>query len=200
MTRIRNPYGRSDARSQQAKAQGYPARSVFKLEEIDRRVGLLGPGRRVLDLGACPGSWSLYASQRVGPQGHVVAVDQLRISRPLASNITVVQADLRTLDPKTLAQHGPFDSVLSDMAPATSGCKVRDQALSQELFLLALDTAVQLGKPGGSFVGKIFMGPEFQAAVRATRDHYRQVRVLRPHGTRPRSSELFVVGLSRQDP
>ncbi|HSU40339.1 MAG TPA: SAM-dependent methyltransferase, partial [Polyangiaceae bacterium] len=66
-----NPYARPDARTRAAKAQGYPARSVFKLEEIDRRVKLFTPGQRVLDLGAAPGSWSLYAAERVGERGAV---------------------------------------------------------------------------------------------------------------------------------
>src|SRR5690606_26051321 len=73
MSRKKNPYA-GDARTRQAKAQGYPARSVFKLDEIDRRVGLLRPGQRVLDLGAAPGSWSLYASRRIGDEGCVLAV------------------------------------------------------------------------------------------------------------------------------
>ena len=65
-----NPYARPDAKTLEARAQGYPARSVFKLQEIDRRMRLLRAGQNVLDLGAAPGSWSLYASQRVGSAGH----------------------------------------------------------------------------------------------------------------------------------
>jgi 23S rRNA (uridine2552-2'-O)-methyltransferase len=171
---------------------------VFKLEEIDRRVGLLRRGQRVLDLGAAPGSWSLFSSQRVGPEGRVLAVDLAEIHQSLDPNVTVLRADLRELDPEVLGSHAPFDLVLSDMAPNTSGSKVRDQTLSLELYLLALSTAVRLGKPGSSFVGKLFMGPDFQAAERATREHYAKVRVLRPQGTRARSSEVFVVGMGLQ--
>jgi 23S rRNA (uridine2552-2'-O)-methyltransferase len=195
VSRPRNPYARPDARSRQARAAGYPARSVFKLQEIDRRVGLLKRGQRVLDLGAAPGSWTLYSSERVGPEGRVLAVDLAEIRQNLGPNVTVLRADLRELDPEVLRPHAPFDLVLSDMAPNTSGSKVRDQTLSFELFQAALATAARLGKPGSSFVGKLFMGPDFQAAERATREHYSTVRVLRPQGTRARSSEVFLVGI-----
>jgi 23S rRNA (uridine2552-2'-O)-methyltransferase len=171
---------------------------VYKLEEIDRRVGLLRRGQRVLDLGAAPGSWSLYSSQRVGPEGRVLAVDLAEIHQSLGPNVTVLQGDLRELDPEVLAPHAPFDLVLSDMAPNTSGSKVRDQTLSLELYLIALSTAVRVGQPGSSFVGKLFMGPDFQAAERATRKHYSKVRVLRPQGTRARSSEVYLVGMGLQ--
>ncbi len=197
MSRSSNPYARPDARTRRARAEGYPARSVFKLEEIDRRVQLFRRGQRVLDLGAAPGSWTLYASQRVGPEGRVLAVDVRPIQQAVGPNVLVIEGDLRTLDPQVL--DGPFDVVLSDMAPNTTGSKVRDQAQSLELYLLALATAVRLGKPQSSFVGKLFMGPDFKTAERSTRAHFAQVRGLRPEGTRARSSELYLVGLGLRD-
>jgi 23S rRNA (uridine2552-2'-O)-methyltransferase len=75
MSGRKNPYATPDHKTKAAKAQGFPARSVFKLEEIDRRVRLLNGGQKILDLGAAPGSWSLYASQKVGPGGRVFAID-----------------------------------------------------------------------------------------------------------------------------
>ncbi|MEO7032944.1 MAG: SAM-dependent methyltransferase, partial [Polyangiaceae bacterium] len=82
-----NPYEKIDARTKQAKAQGFPARSVFKLEEIDRRVRLFRGGQKVLDLGAAPGSWSLYASQKVGPGGRVLAIDLQEIGQAFPPNV-----------------------------------------------------------------------------------------------------------------
>ena len=86
MSRRGNPYARPDARTRSAKAAGYPARSVFKLQEIDKRLRLLRPGQRVLDLGAAPGSWSLYASERVGSTGRVLAVDLSEIRQTFGAN------------------------------------------------------------------------------------------------------------------
>src|SRR5688572_23141659 len=150
----KNPYAGPDAHTRAAKAKGYPARSVFKLEEIDRRVRLLSREQRVLDLGAAPGSWSLYASERVGPNGRVLAVDRSPILQAFAPNVTVVQGDALDLGTDALAEFAPYDVVLSDMAPSTSGAKASDQARSFELFMRALEVACALGKPGSHFVGK----------------------------------------------
>jgi 23S rRNA (uridine2552-2'-O)-methyltransferase len=195
MSKRRNPYARPDARTLAAKARGYPARSVFKLEEIDRRVGLLKSGQRVLDLGAAPGSWSRFALERVGPAGRVVAVDTNALELAGDARLEFLRADVFELGPEVLSARGPYGVVLSDMAPATSGSKVADQAQSLELFLRALGLARQCGAPGSSFVGKLFMGPDFSGAKRALAEAYRTSRVLRPAGTRRQSSEVFLVGL-----
>src|SRR5689334_7761341 len=117
----KNPYAGADSRTRAAKAQGYPARSVFKLEEIDRRIRLLRAGQRILDLGAAPGSWSLYASQRVGAAGRVLAIDIQEIRQVFGPNVQVERGDALDLSNEVLAAEGPYDVVLSDMAPNTSG-------------------------------------------------------------------------------
>jgi len=195
VNRRQNPYARADARTLEAKAKGYPARSVFKLEEIDRRVRLFSPGQHVLDLGAAPGSWSLYAAERVGSRGSVLAVDLSEIAQVFPAHVQVVHGDALDLSSEALARFAPYDVVLSDMAPSTSGNKVRDQALSFELFSRALEVAVALGKPGSSFVGKLFMSNDFQAARKNVKDHYEREQTIRPSGTRSVSSEVFLVGV-----
>ena len=195
-----NPYQKADARTQAAKAQGFPARSVFKLEEIDRRVKLFRGGQKVLDLGAAPGSWSLYASQKVGASGRVLAMDLQEIRQAFPPNVKVSQGDALTLENAALAEFGPYDVVLSDMAPSTSGSRVRDQAYSFELCVRALDVALALGKPGSHFVAKIFMSGDFQAARKIAGDRYERSQVIRPEGTRAQSTEVFIVGLGLKKP
>jgi 23S rRNA (uridine2552-2'-O)-methyltransferase len=190
----KNPYARADALTRSARAQGYPARSVFKLEEIDRRVHLLRSGQRVLDLGAAPGSWSLYASQRVGAQGRVLSIDIQEIRQTFGPNVKVVRGDALDLGSEVLGAEGPYEVVLSDMAPNTSGSKVRDQAQSFELFMRAVEVSTVFGRAGAAFVGKIFMSGDFQAARAAVAAAYDKVQVIRPDGTRSQSSEVFVVG------
>ncbi|MFZ5895640.1 MAG: SAM-dependent methyltransferase [Myxococcota bacterium] len=191
----KNPYAGADSKTRAAKAQGYPARSVFKLEEIDRRVGLLHAGQRVLDLGAAPGSWSLYASQRVGERGRVLAVDLQEIRQTFGANVEVIQGDALDLQSSLYVRGEPYDVVLSDMAPSTSGNKVRDQAQSFELFMRALMVAGEVGRPGSKFVGKLFMSGDFQEARKAMQERYDRVQVIRPEGTRSQSSEVFMVGI-----
>lgn len=198
MSSRKNPYAGADARTREARALGYPARSVFKLEEIDRRVRLLAPGQSVIDLGAAPGSWSLYAAERVGPRGSVVAIDLKAIEQRFPEQVQVFQGDALTLGSAELSARAPYDVVLSDMAPSTSGNKVRDQALSEELFERALAVAVELGKPGSSFVAKLFMSGEFARLRGAVQRAYREVKTIRAEATRQNSSEVFVVGRGRR--
>ncbi len=196
--RGRNPYARPDARTRAARAAGFPARSVFKLEEIDQRVRILAPGQRVLDLGAAPGSWTLYAARRVGPAGRVLALDLASLEAGLPANVVALQGDALATRDEVFEEHGPFDVVLSDMAPSTSGAKTTDRAVSFRLFMAALDVACRHGRADGAFVGKIFMSEDFEEAKRAVADAYRTARALRPRGTRANSTEIFVVGTGRR--
>jgi 23S rRNA (uridine2552-2'-O)-methyltransferase len=195
---VKNPYKRADHFTIAAKKAGYPARSVFKLEEIDRRIGLLKPGMRVLDLGAAPGSWMLYGSQKIGRSGKLLAVDLTPIDIPIPENATFIVGDALALDNEALATFAPYDVVLSDMAPNTTGNRLGDQTRSYELFMRALAVATILLKPGGAFVGKIFMGEDFPKAKKAVKRVFAEERALRPEGTRATSYELFVVGVGKK--
>jgi 23S rRNA (uridine2552-2'-O)-methyltransferase len=188
-----NPYI-GDPLTLEAKKRGYPARSVFKLEEIHKRVELFRPKMKVLDLGAAPGSWALFASQKVGTEGRVLAVDLQEITQRFGPNVRVVQGDAFDLGSAALGEFAPYDVVMSDMAPKTSGIKMRDQAMSYELFELALQTAKVFGRSDRSaFVCKIFMGPDFNQAMEQTKRAFSKVRVIRPSGVRPNSKEVYLV-------
>ncbi len=193
----KNPYV-GDSRTRLAKAKGFPARSVFKLEEIDARCTILRASMRVLDLGAAPGSWTLYAANRVGSRGLVVAVDLKSIGLTLPPNAIAFQGDALSQSEAPWTALAPFDVVMSDMAPSTSGSKIRDQTISFELFNCALASASRLGSKGSHFVAKLFMSDDFQAARSAAGKAYQTVRVLRPEGTRQNSSEVYIVGKHRR--
>jgi len=195
-----NPYKRADHFTRAAKERGYPARSVFKLREIDRRVQLFRQGQRVLDLGAAPGSWSLYAAERIGPSGKLLAVDLGPLTKPPPGNVTFQQADALVLAVGDLALFAPYDVVLSDMAPRTTGTREADQAQSFELFSRALELASALLAAGGSFVGKIFMGADFPKAKQRVKELFETERTMRPESTRDSSFEIFLVGLGRRAP
>jgi 23S rRNA (uridine2552-2'-O)-methyltransferase len=213
----KNPYAKPDHFTQKAKDAGFPARSVYKLEEIDRRVRLLRGGMRILDLGAAPGSWALYAAQKIGPSGKLLAIDLQPLRVALPPHATFVQGDALSIpvefplesasgeradasapSPPTLALHAPYDVVLSDMAPNTTGNRFADQARSFDLFMRALAVASTLGKVGGSFVGKIFMSEDLPKARAELRVHFEEERLIRPEGTRSVSYELFVVGMKKK--
>jgi 23S rRNA (uridine2552-2'-O)-methyltransferase len=153
---------------------------------------LLKKGQRVLDLGASPGSWTLYAAQRVGPAGRVLGIDLEPCEVALPSHAEIRALDAFEIDPSSLG--GPFDLVISDMAPKTSGQRHADQYRSYELVMRALELAKAVLAPGGAFVAKIFQGAEFEDARAALRAVFDKVRVIRPEATRDESYEVFLVG------
>lgn len=187
---------RQDQYGKKARQDGFPARSVYKLEEIDRRTQLLKRGARVLDLGASPGSWTLYAAKKIGAEGRVLGFDLKPHKSKLPHNADIQVGDVNDIEVATL---GEFDVVLSDMAPATSGKRDLDQYRSFDLYHTALRVADRVLKLEGSFVGKIFQGPEFEEARELTRVLFKKVRVIRPKATRKESYEVFLVGLERKD-
>jgi|SRR5580704_7887413 23S rRNA (uridine2552-2'-O)-methyltransferase len=189
-----NPYKKPDRFTRAAKEAGFPARSVFKLEEIDRRMGLLRGGMRVLDLGAAPGSWAVYAARKIGQNGRLLAVDIEPLATALPSNAVFSQGDAFALPNEELGRFAPYDVVLSDMAPKTMGSRITDQTRSFDLFMRALAVAAALGAQGGSFVGKIFMSDDLPVARVELRRHYEGERLIRPEGTRAVSTEIYVVG------
>jgi len=195
-----NAYRSPDAHTRAAKSTGFAARSVFKLDEIDRRLGLLKQGRHVLDLGAAPGSWSQLVCTKIGSNGRLLAVDRNPLEIVLPAPHEAVQGDAFDLDAATLHRFAPYDIVLSDMAPNTSGDKRTDQIRSAALFERALEVAANVLKPGGSFVGKLFMSGDFPRLREAVRAHFATVRTLRPASVRSQSYEVFLVGLERRAP
>jgi 23S rRNA (uridine2552-2'-O)-methyltransferase len=198
MTRKANPYKSADHFTKKAKAEGYPARSIFKLEEIDRRTQLLRGGMKVLDLGASPGSWMLYAAKRIGPGGRVFGIDLKPLETGLPPNATFLQGDAFAVDDAQLGAHAPYDVVLSDMAPNTTGNRSADQARSFDLFMRALEVGGRLLVPGGGFVGKIFMGEDLPKARAEVKRLFEGERLIRPEGTRSVSYEIFVVASGRR--
>lgn len=176
----------------QAKAQGWRSRSAFKLMELDDRFHLLARGKRMVDLGAAPGSWSQVAVERGAAM--VVGVDLLPID-PLPG-ATFVQGDFT--DPEMLARlaaliGGKADLVLSDMAPNTTGHASTDHLRVLALAELALDFATEVLAPGGAFVCKLFQGGAERQLLAAMHRRFAKVHHAKPPASRKESSELYVV-------
>jgi 23S rRNA (uridine2552-2'-O)-methyltransferase len=199
------PYKPRDHYFQRAKREGRRARSAFKLEEIARRFGVMKKGQRVLDLGAAPGGFLQVIAEAVGPKGSVLGVDLVPI-QPLASAAAPVQTAVldvlaEDFDRKLAELHPqPFDAVVSDMAPKTSGIRDTDEARSLRLAERALEIARSRGKVGSSFIVKLFMGRDFEGYRDQVRQSYEDVKVVRPEATRGGSMEVYLVGLRKRAP
>ncbi len=195
------PGNKPDPFTAKAHKEGFAARSVYKLEEIDRRIRLTRPGLRVLDLGAAPGSWTQYLANKVGGKGLVVALDlnPLRVVTP--KHVRAAEVDILASPLADIAAFGPFDAVVSDMAPHTSGVRDADVARSVELVERAITIADASLKKGGTFLAKIFQGDGFEAVRALLRERYETVRVLKPEASRKESIEIYLAGLvHKRDP
>jgi len=185
---------RHDRFHQKAKREGFLARAVYKLEEIDQKHKIFDGGHRVLDLGCAPGSWLQYAEKKIGERAVLVGLDREAVpgAPPRAR---VVVGDVHTIDIKELLGDVPaFDVVLSDMAPDTSGIRSMDQARSEALFERALEIATQVLAPGGHFVGKLFQGAEFKKLNEAVRAKFASAKSMKPASSRQISIEQYVIG------
>ena len=192
-----NPW--ADHYTRQARKEHYAARSVYKLQEIQKKYRILSKGARVLDLGCAPGSWLQFAAQQTGPGGRVVGIDLTPVTITLPDQVTVITGDVADLEGH-LAELGQtrFDVVLSDMAPATTGNRHVDQARSLGLCEAALYWAERTLVPGGHFVCKIFQSGDTQAFAEAVRSRFLRQAALRPKSTRKASREVFIIGLDRR--
>jgi 23S rRNA (uridine2552-2'-O)-methyltransferase len=196
-------YERKDAHYRRAKAEGFRARSAYKLVELDDRHRLLRAGDRVADLGAWPGGWLQVALDRVGPTGRVVGVDLVAIE-PLAGRpLEVIVGDVR--DDAVLADivmhlGGPADVVLSDVAPKLSGIRDTDEAHSEELVTAVLKALPRLLRRDGRALIKVFMDSNHRRTVAAFRACFEHVTTTRPDASRRGSAELYVVATQFRGP
>jgi 23S rRNA (uridine2552-2'-O)-methyltransferase len=190
------PYIPHDKWSKRAEAEGYRARSVYKLMELDERFHLITPGMTILDLGAAPGSWLQYAAKKVGPRGRVIGIDLAEIA-PIETNVSLHKEDITDDEAimRTLrdAHVDTVDLVLSDVAPATSGVKDVDQWRSIELGQAVLKIAEKYLRPNGKCALKVFRGADFDEFLGETRKRWKDVRTVTVKASRDRSREVYLV-------
>jgi len=190
----------ADHYSRQAKKEKYPARSVYKLKEIQDKYRLIRPGDKVLDLGCSPGSWLLYAMEIVGTKGRVIGIDPKPVTVAVPPQVTVHAGDVLALEADLLADIGnDVDVVLSDMAPATSGNKDVDAARSLNLCTAALAVARCCLRPGGTFVCKIFQGEDFKTFSLEIKKSFNKQKIFKPRSSRKASREIYMIGNGKRD-
>lgn len=187
-------FNHRDKYFKQAKKDGFRARSVYKLQEIDTKMRLIRPGQTILDIGSAPGSWAQYLSRKVGDEGRVVAIDLKEVD-DIGGNVVRLQGDITTEESlNALKEWAPYDGLTSDLAPKTSGIKHQDQWLSVELSLAALDLCKKLIKPGGFFIAKVFQGGDFHHFMKDAKKILKKVTIITPDAVRKSSREVYVVG------
>jgi 23S rRNA (uridine2552-2'-O)-methyltransferase len=182
----------------EAKKRGYPSRAAFKLLELDDKYHFLKPGKRILDLGAAPGGWTMVCVERTKPEsnakGLVVALD-INEMEPISGATVLLHDFLDVAVPDLLkeALDGKVDIVLTDMAAPATGHAATDHLKIMALCEAALEFAFEILLPGGVFIAKVLQGGTENELLRAMKKHFKTVRHVKPPASRSDSAEMYVV-------
>ena len=191
-----------------AQKEGYRARAVYKLKEIDESERLIMPGQVVVDLGSTPGSWSQYLRNRMagaaggGINGTIIGLDMLPME-PIA-DVHFILGDFREeamlAELKQILRGREVDVVLSDIAPNLSGIAIADAARVEEIIDLALEFAEAHLKPSGALLVKCFNGNGYNEILMKFRSTFKTVVSKKPKASRDKSSEIFLLGRILKNP
>ena len=184
---------RRDAFVRQSKVDGYRARSVYKLIEINDKFKIFKGGLIVIDIGAAPGSWSQYASKII-KNGKLISID-LKKMAPIPNSIQI-QGDFTEEKIKEEIKkkvNNKVDVVMSDMALNTTGIKNIDSIQTGELCKEAMFFSKEIIKNNGFFISKIFMGETFNEIVDEGKKYFKEVKVFKPKSSRKYSKESFII-------
>lgn len=183
-----------------AKKEGYPARSVYKLMEIQKKFKVFGRNAKILDIGAAPGSWSLYVLKELGDTGFLSSVDLLPLEiRYSGGNFFFLMGDAFSPENmEVLIEKGPYSCVLSDAAPSTTGNRTVDTERSLQLAVSVIELADRALQPGGSIVIKVFQGGGEKQLVDLLRKKYESVKAFRPEAVRKISFETYLIGTGKK--
>lgn len=185
-----------------AKEAGYRARSAFKLQAIDEKYHLLKSGMKVLDLGAAPGSFLQYISEKIGEKGIAIGIDLQEIEDLELPNVKAYVGDIfdEELYKKCVQENGlnQFDLITSDLAPKTTGIPFVDGGASLDLSLQVLEVARKYLRRGGGVVMKILPGFNEGDLIGEVKKDFKQVRKYRPQAVRKTSGESYIVCLGKK--
>ena len=191
---------KADFFTKKAHGEGYPARSVYKLEEINSTHRIIKPGDTVLDVGAAPGSWTLYTHRElIKGKGKIVSCDLNPLSLdPVPPTVTEITGDAFSREIRArLVEEGPYDAIISDAAPMTTGNRIVDTTRSEYLAEQVVLLSEEQLKSHGNLVIKIFQGGGEQEVLKKMRTLFRKAKAFKPKASRDDSFEIFLIGLDK---
>jgi len=175
-----------DRHTLRALREGYKGRAVYKIQEIDKRFRIIKKESKVLDLGCYPGSWIQYLTEK---QCNVVGVDVKNVK---GLKFKFIRKDVYDKDIFEKLD-SDFDSVISDLAPNTTGIRDLDQERSLDLCYRALEIADKVLKSGGNFLVKIFDNDQLKKFVKDVEKRFKYARVFKPKVSKKRSKEIYII-------
>jgi len=184
--------------TRKAREDNYPARSVYKLQQIDEKFDLIKAGDEVLDLGCSPGSWLLYLAKKIGPDGKVIGIDVLDLKIEIPKNAKFIKSDVMEYVPTSVGiptmVGRKFDVIVSDLAPNTSGEHFIDTEKSLEFCERALEIVQNNLKSGGNFLCKILEGEGINDFFKKVETNFAFAKRYKPLASRKESREIYIIG------
>lgn len=192
---------KADSYTLKARKEGYPARSVYKLEEINQTHKLIKPGDSVLDVGAAPGSWTLFTHRElIKGNGKIVSVDLNPLNlNPVPPTVIEFTGDAFSKEIRAkLVEHGPYDTIISDAAPMTTGNRTVDTTRSEWLAEQVVFLAEEQLKVHGNLVIKIFQGGGQEQVLKNMRTLFNKAKAFKPKACRDDSFEIYLIGIDKK--
>ena len=184
---------RKDKYVRQSKLEGYRSRAVYKLKELDEKFKIIKNNSSILDIGSAPGSWTQYLSEK-SKGSKIMSIDLKEVEK-IKDVYHVVGDFLDNENQKIITDYFPkkIDLVVSDMAVNTTGNKNLDSIQTGELSLTAMHYAVDMLRPKGIFLSKIFMGSTFNEIVENAKKNFKESKIFKPPSSRKDSKESFII-------
>ncbi len=186
---LNDPYVRA------AKSEGYRSRAAYKLAEMNEKHRFLKRGQTSVDLGAAPGGWTQVLVEQLG-EGRVVGVDIQEVE-PIAGATLLMLDFMDEKAPAVIKRtlNGPVDTVLSDMASPATGHRETDHLRVMALCETALEFAIEVLKPGGTFLCKVLRGGTERQLLETLKKRFQKVIHVKPPASRADSAEMYVLAL-----
>ena len=184
---------RRDIYVRKSHIDGYRARSVYKLIEINEKFKIFKNGISIIDLGAAPGSWSQYTAKTI-KNGRLVSIDLKEMEK--IENSYQIKGDFTKKESQDKIRslfRSKIHVVLSDMAVNTTGIKDIDAIYTGELCKEAMFFSKKILVKEGKFVAKVFLGTSFNEIVGEAKTIFKEVKIFKPNSSRKESKESFII-------
>ena len=183
-----------------AKKNDIISRAYYKLEEIDKKYNLFKNNKKILDVGCSPGGWIQYILKKK-PKNKIVGIDILPTSKQIEGEFEYYMMDLnqyQSIDELFTVNKYTFDSIISDIAPNTSGNQFLDQTNSYNLSMLSAKFIEKYLNKGGSFLVKNFQGEDTEKLFNFIKSYFKKTQYIKPAASDKKSKEIYILGLVKK--
>ncbi len=183
-----------------AKKNDIISRAYYKLEEIDKKHNLFKNNKKILDVGCSPGGWTQYILKK-NPKNKIVGIDILPTAKQIKGEFKFYMMDLnhyQLIDELFTVNKYTFDSIISDIAPNTSGNQFLDQTNSYDLSMLSAKFIEKYLNKGGNFLVKNFQGEDTEKLFKFIKIYFNKTQYIKPAASDKKSKEIYILGLLKK--